>query len=96
MIKTNKDKLVMQSVVGQISSPTFANTPYVISADGKVILLDEEGVLALITLSPEGMTVHSQFQALERYAFAAPTLVGRTLYIRDRKSIIAFDLGPPR
>jgi outer membrane protein assembly factor BamB len=68
----------------------------VISADGKVILLDEEGVLALITLSPEGMTVHSQFQALERYAFAAPTLVGRTLYIRDRKSIIAFDLGPPR
>ncbi|MGR3316986.1 MAG: hypothetical protein ACUZ8O_00680 [Candidatus Anammoxibacter sp.] len=33
MIKTNKKKLVMQSVVGQISSPTFSKTPYVISAD---------------------------------------------------------------
>jgi hypothetical protein len=43
LIKTNKDKLVMQSVVGQISSPTFANTPYVISADGKPLVLPSVG-----------------------------------------------------
>ena len=43
MIKTNKDKLVMQSVVGQISSPTFASTPYVISADGKPLVLPSVG-----------------------------------------------------
>ncbi len=43
MIKTNEKKLVMQSVVGQISSPTFARTPYVISADGKPLVLPSVG-----------------------------------------------------
>ncbi len=33
----------MQSVVGQISSPTFARTPYVISADGKPLVLPSVG-----------------------------------------------------
>ena len=33
----------MQSVVGQISSPTFASTPYVISADGKPLVLPSVG-----------------------------------------------------
>jgi len=43
LIKTNENKLVMQSVIGQISSPTFANTPYVISADGKPLVLPSVG-----------------------------------------------------
>ena len=43
MIKTNKNKLVMQSVVGQISSPTFSRTPYVISADGRPLVLPSVG-----------------------------------------------------
>lgn len=43
MIKTNKNKLVMQSVIGQISSPTFSKTPYVISADGKPLVLPSVG-----------------------------------------------------
>ena len=43
MIKTNEKKLVMQSVVGQISSPTFASTPYVISADGTPLVLPSVG-----------------------------------------------------
>ncbi|MGR3179413.1 MAG: DUF4438 domain-containing protein [Candidatus Anammoxibacter sp.] len=43
MIKTNKKKLVMQSVVGQISSPTFSKTPYVISADGVPSVLPSVG-----------------------------------------------------
>lgn len=43
MVKTNKNKLVMQSVVGQVSSPTFSRTPYVISADGKPLVLPSVG-----------------------------------------------------
>ena len=43
MIKTNKNKLVMQSVVGQVSSPTFSRTPYVISADGRPLVLPSVG-----------------------------------------------------
>lgn len=43
MIKTNKNKLVLQSVVGQISSPTFSRNPYVISADGRPLVLPSVG-----------------------------------------------------
>lgn len=64
-----------------------------ILADGKVILLDEDGKLALATVSPEGMKILSEAQVLERTAWAAPTLAGKTLYIRDRKQIMALDLG---
>ena len=59
---------------------------------GHAILFDENGNLALATMSPEGLEVRSQCKIAERYAFAAPTLVDSTLYLRDRKHIMAFDL----
>jgi len=62
-------------------------------ADGKLIILDEDGELTLATVTPEGLNVHSQCTIAERYAWAAPTLVGTKLYVRDRKHIMAFDLG---
>lgn len=62
-------------------------------ADGKLIILDEDGQLALATVSPDGLNVISKCTIGERYAWACPTLVGKTLYVRDRKHIMAFDLG---
>lgn len=62
-------------------------------ADKKLILLDEEGELALVSVSPGGMAVHSRCKVAEPYAWAAPTLVGTHLFVRDRKHIMAFDLG---
>ena len=64
-----------------------------IRAGDKLILLDENGVLALASVTPEGMTEHSRCKVAEPQAWAAPTLVGTTLYVRDRKNIMAFDLG---
>lgn len=62
-------------------------------ADGKTILLDEDGQLALLTVTPEGMEIHSKCQVADRTSWAAPTLAGTTLYIRDRKNITALDLS---
>lgn len=62
-------------------------------ADGKLILLDEDGHLALAKITPKDMTVLSKCKVAERYAWAAPTLVGKTLFVRDRKNIMALDLG---
>ncbi len=62
-------------------------------AGGKMVILDEDGNLALATATPEGFTVHSKCKLLEKYAWAAPTLVGTKLYVRDRKNIMALDLG---
>lgn len=43
MLKTNMDKLVKISVIGEVSSPVFFRSPYRISAQGKPIVLPGVG-----------------------------------------------------
>lgn len=62
-------------------------------ADEKLIILDEDGWLALATATPQGLTVHSKCKITDRLSWTAPTLVDTTLYVRDRKHIMALDLG---
>jgi hypothetical protein len=64
-----------------------------IHADGKAILMDEDGDLALLKLAPEGVTVLSRFKLFDTVSWTVPTLVGTTLYARDREKIVALDLG---
>lgn len=61
-------------------------------AGKQLILLDEDGNLALATLSPEGMTINSKVELLKSSAWTVPTLVGTTLYVRDRQRVMALDL----
>ena len=56
------------------------------------ILLDEEGVLHLVKVSPEGLKVISSFQILENICWTPPSIAGTRLYVRDRKSIAAIEL----
>ncbi len=62
-------------------------------ADGKLIILDEDGVLALAKPGAEKLEVLSQFQLFEDRSWTVPTLVGRLLFVRNNQSIIALDLG---
>ena len=64
-----------------------------IYGDGKAIILEEDGDLTLATLSPDGVTVLSQTKVFDTPSWTAPTLVGTTLYARDREKIVALDLG---
>lgn len=64
-----------------------------IFADGMFIVLDEDGNLALITATPEEFTVHAKVPLLEKVSWTVPTLVGKTLYVRDKTKIMALDLG---
>ena len=61
--------------------------------DGKLIILDEDGQLALATVTPDDLIVHSRCQVTSNVSWTCPTLVGTTLYVRDRHHIIALDLG---
>jgi outer membrane protein assembly factor BamB len=65
----------------------------VIAADGHLLILDENGVLYLAEASSEELVVLDSAQLLDRYAWTVPTLVGTTLYARDRYRIVAVDLG---
>ena len=62
-------------------------------ADGKLVLLDEEGTLALATATPEKLTVISKASVFQGRSWTAPTLAGTRLYLRDRTAIKAFDIG---
>jgi len=62
-------------------------------ADGKAILMDEDGELSLARLAPEGVTVLSRAKVFETRSWTVPTLVGTTLYARDREKIVALHLG---
>jgi outer membrane protein assembly factor BamB len=64
-----------------------------LAADGKVILLDEDGQLALTRMSPEGLEVLSKVKLLERTSWTVPTLSDTTLYIRDKNVIMALNVG---
>lgn len=65
-----------------------------VAADGKLVLLDYEGVLALATASATGLRVHSRATVLGPQSFTPPTVSGARLYLRNQKTIQAFDLGP--
>ncbi len=62
-------------------------------ADDKLIFVDENGVLAMAKVSPDGMTILGQTELFEKVAWTVPTLVGDQLYVRDTKEIVALDLG---
>lgn len=64
-----------------------------VEADGKLVILDENGVLYLAEATPEELIVKAQAKILDRYAWSVPTIVGRTMYLRDEGQIMAVDLG---
>ena len=61
-------------------------------ADGRFIILDEDGALGLATPTPQGLIVHSRVEMLTSRSWTVPTLVGKTLFLRDRKIIMALQL----
>jgi outer membrane protein assembly factor BamB len=62
-------------------------------ADGKFIILDEDGTLGLATPTPTGLNVHARADLLSGTSWTVPTLVGTTLYLRDRRNIMALRLS---
>jgi outer membrane protein assembly factor BamB len=65
----------------------------VVYADEKMIFTDESGMLGIARLTPEKLDVLCTYPLLEEIAWTVPTLVGTTLYARDKKRIVAVDLA---
>jgi outer membrane protein assembly factor BamB len=64
-----------------------------LQAGDKTIIMDEDGDLALARLTPQGATILAQAKIFDTTTWTAPTLVGTTLYARDREKMVALDLG---
>ncbi len=67
-----------------------ANT---IFADDKLYILDEDGYLYMATATPEKLTVVAKTQIFDKVAWTVPTIVGKTMFVRDKTTIMALDLG---
>ncbi len=56
------------------------------------ILLDEDGSLHLVKLSPQGLEIQASAPLLENLAWTPPSIAGTRLFLRDRKSMMAVEL----
>ncbi len=61
-------------------------------AEGRFILLDEDGNLALATPAPDGLKVQAKAALMTGNSWTVPALAGTTLYVRDRKMLLALEL----
>jgi outer membrane protein assembly factor BamB len=64
-----------------------------LGADDKLILLDEDGTLALIEATPKEFHVYAKAPLLQHLSWTAPTLSGPNLYLRDRQVLMALDMA---
>ncbi len=62
-------------------------------ADGMFVIVDEGGDLALAKPTAGGLDVRARAELLTENAWTPPTLVGTRLYLRDRKNVVAVELG---
>lgn len=64
-------------------------------ADGRLIILDQDGNLGVGLASPERFQALAKWPILSAVAWSPPTLVGNKLYVRDRKAVMALEFGMP-
>jgi len=62
-------------------------------ADGHLIVLGDDGRLALIEATAAGYRLRSSFQLFDAKTWTMPTLVDGTLYVRDEKRLVALDVS---
>lgn len=70
----------------------FARASFLV-VDDRLLVLDEDGQLHLAEASPEGLRLLGKASVFSGRSWTAPALVGKRLYLRDRRSITALDLG---
>ena len=62
-------------------------------ADQKLITLDQDGNLMIAYPSPQGFRIAAKAPMMTRLSWTPPVLVGTRLYLRDRASLMAVELG---
>ncbi len=67
-------------------------------ADGHLLTLSEQGLLACVEATPEGVRIKGQFRVFEgggaSAIWALPALANGRLYVRNHREIVCFDLKP--
>jgi outer membrane protein assembly factor BamB len=67
-----------------------------LAADGRLIILDEDGNLGIGLATPQRFQALAKWPLLSSVAWTPPTLAGNRLFVRDRKVMMALDMGSLR
>ena len=81
-VQTGKTKWMQRDVV----------KASIIHADGRFIMLNEQGDLLLATPGESGLQILARAEVLKPTSWTPPTLAGTTLYLRDRQHAVALKL----
>jgi len=65
---------------------------HLLHSNDVIIITDEDGEIAVASVSQQGLDVHARKVVLTENAWTPPTLVDGRLYLRDRRDIVALDL----
>ena len=66
----------------------------VILADSMLVLLSDNGKLALIEATPAAYTEYATHQVLKDLCWTIPTLQEKRLYLRNHTEMVCLDLSP--
>jgi outer membrane protein assembly factor BamB len=69
----------------------FAKASFVLAGD-RLYVVDDDGTVAVATISREGLKVLGEAQLLRANAWTAPVLSGSRLFVRDRHRVVALAL----
>ena len=69
----------------------FAKAAFVLAGD-RLFVVDDDGSVAIATISPQGLKVLAEAQLLRANAWTAPVVSGTQLFVRDRHKVIALAL----
>jgi len=61
--------------------------------DGHLIVLGDQGTLALVEALPDAYREKSRTQVFETKTWTVPTFVGGRLYLRDQNELVSFDVA---
>ncbi len=61
----------------------------------KLVVLADQGGIALLDASPEGFVERARFQALDGKSWTAPAFADGRLYLRNQKEMVALELREP-
>jgi outer membrane protein assembly factor BamB len=64
-----------------------------IYADGHLLVLGDNGILALVEATAEGYHERARAQVFDGKSWTMPTLAGGRLYLRDQKQLVSLDIA---
>lgn len=64
-----------------------------LAVGNQLLALGEDGLLVLATPGADGLTIDGRTQVFNGLSWTVPSLIHSTLYLRDRKEVVALDLS---